>query len=174
MKLLVTGGAGFIGSNFIRFWLNRHPADRIINIDKLTYAGSTKNLENLPDGHQLIQQDICDPEVEDWMSGVDAVIHFAAFIAVGESMREPARYFRNNVGGSLSLLDAMAQTGVRHLVFSSTAAVYGNRSPYKARGQKDTPNASDMVYADGGKQSTLRVSRHGTGYIGRLALGVRA
>jgi UDP-glucose-4-epimerase GalE len=56
----------------------------------------------------------------------EAVIHFAAFIAVGESMREPARYFRNNVGGSLSLLDAMVQAGVKHLVFSSTAAVYGN------------------------------------------------
>jgi protocatechuate 3,4-dioxygenase beta subunit len=55
-----------------------------------------------------------------------------------------------------------------------TAAVYRNRSPYKARGQKDTPNASDMVYAGGGKQSTLRVGKHGTGYIGRLALGVRA
>ncbi len=56
----------------------------------------------------------------------EAVIHFAAFIAVGESMREPARYFRNNVCGSLSLLDAMVQAGVKHLVFSSTAAVYGN------------------------------------------------
>ncbi len=56
----------------------------------------------------------------------DAVIHFAAFIAVGESMREPARYFTNNVAGSLSLLDAMVQAGVKHIVFSSTAAVYGN------------------------------------------------
>ena len=56
----------------------------------------------------------------------EAVIHFAAFIAVGESMREPARYFTNNVGGSLSLLDAMVRAGVKHLVFSSTAAVYGN------------------------------------------------
>jgi UDP-glucose-4-epimerase GalE len=56
----------------------------------------------------------------------DAVIHFAAFIAVGESMREPARYFTNNLAGSLSLLDAMVQAGVKHIVFSSTAAVYGN------------------------------------------------
>src|SRR6187549_1195333 len=56
----------------------------------------------------------------------DAVIHFAAFIAVGESMREPAKYFTNNVCGSLSLLDAMAQAGVKHIVFSSTAAVYGD------------------------------------------------
>jgi len=55
-----------------------------------------------------------------------AVIHFAAFIAVGESMREPERYFANNVGGSLSLLTAMVQAGVKHIVFSSTAAVYGN------------------------------------------------
>src|SRR5206468_9754946 len=67
----------------------------------------------------------------------EAVIHFAAFIAVGESMREPERYFANNVGGSLSLLTAMVQTGVRHLVFSSTAAVYGE--PEESPIPEDSP-----------------------------------
>ena len=61
------------------------------------------------------------------------MIHFAAFIAVGESMREPERYFANNVGGSLSLLTAMVRTGVKHIVFSSTAAVYGNPQPRPSR-----------------------------------------
>ncbi len=65
----------------------------------------------------------------------EAVIHFAAFIAVGESMREPERYFANNVGGSLSLLTAMVQAGVKHIVFSSTAAVYGNPQSSPIRGE---------------------------------------
>jgi protocatechuate 3,4-dioxygenase beta subunit len=71
-----------------------------------------------------------------------------------------------HVGGKV------VRTGQLYFRDALTAAVYRNRSPYKARGQKDTPNAGDMIYADGGRQSTLRVSTHGTGYIGRLALGV--
>jgi len=74
------------------------------------------------------------------------VIHFAAFIAVGESMREPARYFINNVGGSLSLLDAMAQTGVKHIVFSSTAAVYGN--PHTSPIREDFPIQAVNPYGE--------------------------
>jgi protocatechuate 3,4-dioxygenase beta subunit len=72
-----------------------------------------------------------------------------------------------HVGGQV------VHTGQLYFADRISAAVYRNRSPYKARGQKDTPNAQDMVYGNGGKQSTLRLSKHGTGYIGRLALGVR-
>jgi UDP-glucose-4-epimerase GalE len=84
--------------------------------------------ENVPDG-RLVEMDIADTDrlaavLKEF--GAEAVVHFAAFIAVGESMREPARYFSNNVCGSLSLLTAMVEAGVRHVVFSSTAAVYGN------------------------------------------------
>jgi hypothetical protein len=73
-----------------------------------------------------------------------------------------------HVGGQV------VHTGQLYFADATTARVYRNRAPYRARGQKDTPNASDMVYANGGKQSMLRLSKHGTGYIGRLALGVRA
>jgi UDP-glucose-4-epimerase GalE len=93
-------------------------------------------VDNLSKGHRhnvpagrLHELDLADTDaLARWMGEkrFDAVIHFAAFIAVGESMREPARYFANNVGGSLSLLDAMVRAGVNHMVFSSTAAVYGN------------------------------------------------
>jgi UDP-glucose-4-epimerase GalE len=120
-KVLVTGGAGYIGSHTVRLLLRqghdvtvvdnlskgyRHnvPADRLHEIS----LSDTAALVGLMKARQF-----------------DAVIHFAAFISVGESMREPALYFANNVGGSLSLLDAMAQAGVKHVVFSSTAAVYG-------------------------------------------------
>ena len=121
-KILVTGGAGYIGSHTVRLLLKqghdvtvvdnlskgyRHnvPADRLHELDLSDTAALVR----------LMKEKQC-----------DAVIHFAAFIAVGESMREPASYFTNNVAGSLSLLDAMVQAGVKHIVFSSTAAVYGN------------------------------------------------
>jgi UDP-glucose-4-epimerase GalE len=121
-KILVTGGAGYIGSHTVHMLLAqghdvtivdnlskgyRHnvPADRLYEIDLSDTAALVR----------LLREKQC-----------DAVIHFAAFIAVGESMREPARYFTNNVAGSLSLLDAMVQADVKHIVFSSTAAVYGS------------------------------------------------
>jgi dTDP-glucose 4,6-dehydratase len=81
MKLLVTGGAGFIGSNFILYWLKEHPEDQIINFDKLTYAGNLENLSSIQNNpnYTFIQGDICDVEkVEKVMQGIATVVHFAA------------------------------------------------------------------------------------------------
>jgi UDP-glucose 4-epimerase len=120
-KILVTGGAGYIGSHTVRQLLQQgHEVTVVDNLSK-GYR------HNVPAG-RLHEIDLADTsKLEQLMrdKGLEAVIHFAAFIAVGESMREPARYFTNNVCGSLSLLDAMVQAGVKHIVFSSTAAVYG-------------------------------------------------
>jgi UDP-glucose-4-epimerase GalE len=121
-KILVTGGAGYIGSHTVRLLLDQgHDVTVVDNLSK-GYR------HNVPEG-RLHELDIADTAALARLMNEqrsDAVIHFAAFIAVGESMREPGRYFRNNVCGSLSLLEAMVQAGVKHLVFSSTAAVYGN------------------------------------------------
>ena len=119
-KILVTGGAGYIGSITTRHLLNR--GFDVAVIDDLS-RGHRENVapERL---HVLRLQDT--NVVASLLGGVDAVIHFAAHSAVGESMREPELYFSNNVGGTVSLLEAMAQSGVRRLVFSSTAAVYGD------------------------------------------------
>jgi dTDP-glucose 4,6-dehydratase len=125
MKLLITGGAGFIGSNFIRFWLTRHPADHIVNIDKLTYAGSTKNLEGLPSGHRLVEQDICDPAVEDWMAGLDVIIHFAAESHVDRSISASAVFIETNVLGTHRLLEAARNKHVPLFIHISTDEVYG-------------------------------------------------
>jgi UDP-glucose-4-epimerase GalE len=121
-KILVTGGAGYIGSHTVRLLLDQ--GYEVTVVDDL----SKGYRENVPDG-RLVEMDIADTKRLAALlkeSGAEAVVHFAAFIAVGESMREPARYFSNNVCGSLSVLAAMAEAGVRHIVFSSTAAVYGN------------------------------------------------
>jgi UDP-glucose-4-epimerase GalE len=120
-KILVTGGAGYIGAHTVRCLAGRG-FDPVV-VDNLS-RGYRHNVEpgrlrvlDLADTGALAR--LMDRE------GVEAVVHFAAFIAVGESMREPEMYFANNVGGSLSLLEAMRRAGVNRLVFSSTAAVYG-------------------------------------------------
>src|SRR5947207_4902629 len=121
-RILVTGGAGYIGCHTVRQLLQQgHDVTVADNLSK-GYR------HNVPDG-RLHEIDLADTGALLRLmreKRPEAVIHFAAFIAVGESMREPARYFTNNVCGSLSLLDAMVQAGVKHMVFSSSAAVYGH------------------------------------------------
>src|SRR5947208_9265924 len=121
-RILVTGGAGYIGSHTVRLLLRQgHDVAVVDNLSK-------GHRHNVP-ADRLYELNLTDTAaLAELMRKFkpEAVIHFAAFIAVGESIREPERYFANNVGGSLSLLTAMVQTGVKHIVFSSTAAVYGN------------------------------------------------
>ncbi len=119
---MVTGGAGYIGSHTVRLLLEQGYDVSVVDDLSKGYR------HNVPSG-RLFQLNLRETSALAELirqTRPEAVIHFAAFIAVGESMREPARYFSNNVCGSLSLLDAMVRNGVRHMVFSSTAAVYGN------------------------------------------------
>ncbi len=120
-KVLVTGGAGYIGSNTAHLLARR--GYRVVVVDDLS-RGHLHNIGGLP-FHQLNVSDTS--ALAGLLAGeqVEAVIHFAAYIAVGESTAKPELYFANNVAGTLSLLSAMAQAGVKRLVFSSTAAVYG-------------------------------------------------
>lgn len=119
-KILVTGGAGYIGSITTRHLLKR--GFEVVVVDDLS-RGHRENVapERL---HVYRLQDT--DAIAAILSGVDAVVHFAAYIAVGESAHEPELYYSNNLGGTVSLLEAMSRTGVTRLVFSSTAAVYGN------------------------------------------------
>jgi UDP-glucose-4-epimerase GalE len=121
-KILVTGGAGYIGSHTVQLLLQQ--GYDVAVADNL----SKGRRHNVPKG-RLFEINIADTKALTELmrqTRTEAVIHFAAFAAVGESMREPETYFSNNVCASLSLLTAMLRAGVKHVVFSSTAAVYGN------------------------------------------------
>jgi len=129
MKLFITGGAGFIGSNFIRFWLRQHPADTIVNFDALTYAG---NLENLLDveknpNYTFIKGDIRDRQaVTDAMKGCDLVVHFAAESHVDRSILDPEAFVTTNVVGTHVLLEAARELGNIRFHHISTDEVFGS------------------------------------------------
>lgn len=130
MKLAITGGAGFIGSNFVRYMLAKYPGYSILNLDNLTYSG---NLENLADvlgspRHQFLKLDICDRDatLQALSQGVDAVVHFAAESHVDRSILDGSVFVRTNILGTQSLLDAARHSGVRRFVHVSTDEVYGN------------------------------------------------
>lgn len=128
MKLLVTGGAGFIGSNFIHYWLNKYPEDEIINLDLLTYAGNLENLKDLAGNnrYRFIKGDICDAEtVAQAMSGVDIVIHFAAESHVDRSIKDSSDFIRTNIEGTRILLEEARRLGGIRFHHVSTDEVFG-------------------------------------------------
>jgi len=150
MKLLVTGGAGFIGSNFVRYILNKYPGYAVLNLDKLTYSGNLDNLADLQANphHSFSRIDICDrPRVRELFSqGVDAVVHFAAESHVDRSILEGSRFFKTNVLGTQCLLEAARQVKVGRFVQVSTDEVYGSAG----QGEKfteQTPLAPNSPYA---------------------------
>lgn len=128
MKIFVTGGAGFIGSNFILYWLKNHPQDEIINFDKLTYAGNLENLKEVEGNpnYKFIQGDICDGRaVEKAMGGMEAVVHFAAETHVDRSIMGPAPFVMTNVVGTQILLENVLKVGIKKFCHISTDEVFG-------------------------------------------------
>jgi len=129
MKLLVTGGAGFIGSNFIRHLLHAHPDDRVVNLDKLTYAGNPANLADVEGDprYSFVHGDICDAKcVRDAARNVDAVVNFAACTHVDRSLVEPDEFLRTDVSGVFTLLEAARDLKIPRLLHVSTDEVYGS------------------------------------------------
>ena len=122
MNILVTGGAGYIGSHAVHKLIEaKH---NVFVLDNLSYG----HAKAIPDGVPFFHVDLAETDRMETIlreNKIDAVMHFAALISVGESVRQPIRYYRNNTAGALSLLEAMQRTGVKRFVFSSTAATYG-------------------------------------------------
>jgi UDP-glucose 4-epimerase len=163
-KILVTGGAGYIGSIATHHLLRQ--GHDVIVVDDLS-RGHRHNVA--PERLRVLRlQDTA--ALIPLLEGVDAVMHFAAVIAVGESTREPEFYFSNNIGGSLSLFEAMARAGVRRLVFSSTAAVYGN--PREIPIPEDAPFAPVSPYGES-KAAVERILRDLDQYRGLRSIALR-
>ncbi len=134
MKLLITGGAGFIGSAFIRLSLASSAADSIINLDKLTYAGNLENLESVADHPQyrFVRGDICDADLVKGLLAderPDAIVHFAAESHVDRSILAPTQVFETNLRGTFTLLEAARAARIGRFVHVSTDEVYGSLEP---------------------------------------------
>ncbi len=134
MKLLITGGAGFIGSNFIRYILNRYPTYKVVNVDKLTYAGNLENLTEVQSHPNYVfeKTDICHREsieriIEQYE--IDAIIHFAAESHVDRSILGAADFIQTNVVGTCVLLDCAKKYSLKRFVQISTDEVYGSLGP---------------------------------------------
>jgi dTDP-glucose 4,6-dehydratase len=158
VNLLVTGGAGFIGSNFVRYWVANHPADRVVVYDALTYAGNQSSLADVADAIEFVRGDVCDTEQALSTlrrTEIDTVVNFAAESHNSLAVLDPGRFFRTNVLGTQSMLEAARQAGVERFHHISTCEVYGDlpldsddsfseESPYRPR----TPYNASKAGAD--------------------------
>ncbi len=142
MKLLVTGGAGFIGSNFIHYWLKNHPQDDIVNLDVLTYAGNLANLKDIENNshYSFVKGDITDFVLVDGLLGdIDLIVHFAAESHVDRSILNSADFVRTNVEGTRVLLDAAKRHGNIRFHHVSTDEVFGALAMDGAKFSESTP-----------------------------------
>lgn len=151
MRLLVTGGAGFIGSNFIRYMLRNDPDLFILNLDKLTYAGNLENLREVESHphYRFVKGDIGNRELVDYLLreyDIDTVVNFAAESHVDRSIMEPDLFLRTNVLGTQALLDAAKETGVKKYLQISTDEVYGSLGE-KGYFTEETPLAPNSPYS---------------------------
>ncbi|OGH18036.1 MAG: dTDP-glucose 4,6-dehydratase [Candidatus Levybacteria bacterium RIFCSPHIGHO2_12_FULL_38_12] len=158
MKILVTGGAGFIGSNFILYWLKNHPDDFVVNLDKLTYAGNLENLKEVEGNpnYSFFYGDICEGSIVDKaMEEVDVVVHFAAESHVDRSILDPSIFIKTNVLGTQVLLEQALKHKVKRFHHISTDEVFGSlkledpskfndRTPYNPR----SPYSASKAGAD--------------------------
>jgi len=158
VQILVTGGAGFIGSNFARYWAGAHPSDGIVVYDLLTYAGNRENLAGLESRVKFVQGDIADTDAAEKVmrdDSIDVVVNFAAESHNSLAVVDPGRFFRTNVMGTQALLEASLRAGVARFHHISTCEVYGDLdldsqesfsedSPYRPR----TPYNASKAGAD--------------------------
>ncbi len=156
-RLLVTGGAGFIGSNFVTYWVRNHPEDMIINLDALTYAGNLENLQGISESsnYRFVHGDICDKSLIERIfkdEGIDQVVHFAAESHVDRSITGPQSFITTNIQGTFNLLETARNawdgnmTGCRFL-HVSTDEVYGTLSADDPAFTESTPFAPNSPYA---------------------------
>ena len=157
MRILVTGGAGYVGGTVAQLMLDQ--GHQVVIYDNLCHAHRSM----IPAEAEFVEGDLADRAAMEKLlhTGIDGVMHFAALIEAGESMKKPEIYFRNNTASTLTLLEAMLATGVQRLVFSSTAAVYGE--PESTPIREDAPLRPTNAYGE----SKLLVE-HMLGWLNRI------
>ena len=174
-SIFVTGGAGFIGSNFIHHIQNQQPQVRIVNLDLLTYAGSLENLKSLPnpDNHIFIKGDVCDQVLVEQLlrdHEIDTIVHFAAESHVDRSLKGPGAFIQTNIIGTFSLLEAARKVWLEEKMLSqeqvrfhhiSTDEVYGTLSPTDPAFEETTPYDPTSPYAASKASSDHLVRSYG-------------
>jgi len=181
-NVLITGGAGFIGSNFVRYLLQVEPGIHIFNLDALTYAGSQENLQDLPDParHTFVQGDICDRALVEGLMRehqIDTVVHFAAESHVDRSILGPEQFIQTNIVGTFTLLDAARQIWINEKILEplassvtprfhhiSTDEVFGSLAPDDPPFSETTPYAPNSPYAASKAASDHLVRSYGHTY----------
>jgi dTDP-glucose 4,6-dehydratase len=164
MNILVTGGAGFIGSNFIPYMLARYPDDRIVNLDKLTYSGNRENLKDVDANprYQFVQGDICDAVLVQSLlrkNEIDIVVHFAAESHVDRSIMGASECIRTNVLGTSVLLESAKEFKLTKFVHISTDEVYGSLGP-EGRFTESTPLHPNSPYSASKASADLLVQSY--------------
>ena len=162
-KVLVTGGAGFIGSNFIKYMLEKHPDYEIINLDALTYCGNLENLEDIEENpnYSFVKGNICDDElVDEVVSEVDYIVHFAAESHVDRSIEDPQIFIKSNIIGTQVLLDAAKKHKIKKFLQVSTDEVYGSLGPEGYFTEK-TPLQANSPYSASKAGADLMVRAYG-------------
>ncbi|MDD3725670.1 MAG: dTDP-glucose 4,6-dehydratase [Candidatus Ratteibacteria bacterium] len=164
MKLVVTGGAGFIGSHFIRYILNNYPDYRVLNIDKLTYAGNIENIkdvENHPN-YRFLKADICERGIEEAITDYDVVINFAAESHVDRSIQEPEAFLKTDVMGTFNLLEISRKKGIQRYIQISTDEVFGSADEGQMFYEESPLNPSSPYSASKAAADLLALSYYRT------------
>jgi len=167
MKLLITGGAGFIGSNFIHYWLKNHPQDEILNLDKLTYAGNLDNLEDLESNpnYKFIKGDIGEAKiVGEAVKNIDVMVNFAAETHVDRSILDSGEFVRTNVLGTQILLEAARKNGLIRFHHISTDEVFGALREDREKFSETTPYDPRSPYSASKAASDHLVRAYGHTY----------
>lgn len=149
MNILVTGGAGFIGANFVHYWRANHPDDSVVVLDALTYAGNAASLPSDDPRVELVVGDICDPEVVNVTArsrAIELIVHFAAESHVDRSITGPEAFLKTNMMGTYVLLECARHAGIRfHHI--STDEVFGSLGPDDPPFREDTPYTPNSPYS---------------------------